>query len=371
MIPVLRSLPGVGFDVTALGTSRTAPGLWSRLPAARRLAPDPRQDLTGFIDKLETVVRERRPDLLLAATDASLFAVSSHRDRLPPDVRLGLPSHELVQRALDKRSLVEEAASAGLDVPDTRVCRGAAEAVAAAEQFGYPVVVKPTHTVVTVDGVLRRWGSVLARDAGAVARATERFGASLVQRRVDGRVLSFGAMRSEHDLLGFVVSRYVRTWPPQAGNVCFSETIDAPPGLVDKVHELMRRIGWVGLCELELIESHDGGLAAIDFNPRVYGSLGLAVSAGVPLPELWCQWALDENPRIARRARIGARYRWEDADASHLSWQLRHGHVRAAAAVARPRRDVTHAYFEISDPAPALARAIQVVRTQRQRGKLK
>ena len=54
----LRCLGAAGFEVTAVGSTRLAPGLWSRKAAARRLAPDPRRDLDGLLAKLEQLIRE-------------------------------------------------------------------------------------------------------------------------------------------------------------------------------------------------------------------------------------------------------------------------------------------------------------------------
>ena len=105
MLATVRSLRSAGFSVTAVATTRTAPGLWSRAPDERRVAPDPRRDTEGFVAGLEAIVRDGTHDGLLAGMDASLLAVSCHRHRLEPYVRLGLPSHEIVERALDKEQV--------------------------------------------------------------------------------------------------------------------------------------------------------------------------------------------------------------------------------------------------------------------------
>ncbi len=50
----------------------------------------------------------------------------------------------------------------------------------------------------------------------------------------------------ERGLLGLVVSRYVRTWPVVAGDVSFSTTVSPPAGLLDRVQDMMARLGWTG-----------------------------------------------------------------------------------------------------------------------------
>src|SRR5262249_55560799 len=161
-------------------------------------------------------------------------------------------------------ALVAAAAQAGLPVPEGRVSSTVDEALAAAAELGYPVVVKPLQTVVEVDGSSRRWGRVVVGDPAAVEGAARRFGACIVQRRVQGSVVSVGGVMADDRLLAAAVSRYDRTWPVAGGNVSFSHTIAPPPGLLDRVAALVRALHWSGMFELELIGRADGPLAAID-----------------------------------------------------------------------------------------------------------
>ena len=273
---------------------------------------------------------------------------------------MALPAHETVVRSFDRAFLANAASDVGLAPPEARTCLTVAEAVKAADLFGYPVVVKPLRTAVEAGGAVRRWASEVAADPVAVDAAARKFGTCVVQRWARGDVISFSGVMTDRGLRAYVVSRYVRTWPPYAGNVCFSETISPPGGLVERVEAVVARIGWEGIFELELMRFQDGRLAAIDFNPRAYGSLSLAAAAGVPLAAIWCGWILGDHP-ASQYARAGVRYRWEDADFRHLVFQLRHGRKIQALAVLKPTRRVTHAYARLRDPAPVLARAAQLL----------
>jgi carbamoyl-phosphate synthase large subunit len=276
-----------------------------------------------------------------------------------------------VERALDKNALAQVAAAVGLRSPDSGVVDRIEDARTAAEAFGYPVLVKPLHTVVERDGVVHRAASRVAFDERRLREELDAIGgAGIVQRRLEGSVISFAGVATDEGLRGCVVSRYQRTWPPEGGNVAFSETIAPPAELVERVRALVVRMGWTGLFELELIETGDGSWSAIDFNPRAYGSLSLARASGVPLAALCCRWMLGKRDEPVPPARIGVRYRWEDADLRHLVWGLGPaGERQAAFEVARPRRGTTHAYFQLRDPAPLLARALQVLRIAHGRSK--
>jgi predicted ATP-grasp superfamily ATP-dependent carboligase len=179
----------------------------------------------------------------------------------------------------------------------------------------------------------------------------------LIQRRVAGPVLSFSGVAADGRLLAHGVSQYGRTWPPEGGAVSFAETIRPPDDLRQRVEDLLAALGWQGVFELEVIRREDSGFAAIDFNPRLFGSLELITRAGAPLTAAWCDWVLGRG-RIEGEARPGYHYRWEDAELRNLWRRLRSGQIRSALTVLRPRRRMTRSFFRANDPAPLLARVL-------------
>jgi predicted ATP-grasp superfamily ATP-dependent carboligase len=209
------------------------------------------------------------------------------------------------------------------------------------------------------DGRVQRHPSQWVCDPGALSDVQNDLGECIVQRRVAGHVVSVGGVASSRGVIGSVVSRYLRTWPPEGGRSSYTESISPPAGLLERVDALVAAIGWTGIFELELIERADGVLHAIDFNPRPYGSIALARAAGAPLAALWCDALLGETP-VARSARAGVRFRSEQRDAANLKLSLRSRDYGSAAAVIRPRRSTAHCIVESGDPVPGLVLAGEI-----------
>ena len=122
------------------------------------------------------------------------------------------------------------------------------------------------------------------------------------------------------------------------------------------MENLIAVLGWKGVFEVELIQNGTR-FAAIDFNPRLFGSLELITRAGAPLSTAWCDWMLGFEP-VASEARRGYRYRWEDAEARNLWRRLREGRLRSALTMLRPRRRMTRSFFSPTDPGPLAARLL-------------
>ena len=356
-----RSLQRAGYAVDALATGRPAAAHWSRFCDRRLTATDPRSDSDRFTSELSDIVRSKRYRLLVTGSDASLLAISRHRERLEPFVQLALPPADVVERCVSKPALAQAAAEAGLGSPETELCADEGDARAAARRFGYPVVLKPPSTIFGRNGDVRQRAGSLVHDEASLAALLPEYGTPcLIQRRESGAVLSFSGVAAEGRVLAYGVSRYGRTWPPEGGAVSFAETIPPPNGLLQKTEDLLEVLGWQGVFELEVIERADAGFAAIDFNPRLFGSLELITRAGAPLTAAWCNWVLGRG-QIEGQARPGYHYRWEDAELRNLWRRLRRRQIRSALNLLRPQRRMARSFFRATDPAPLLARLLLLV----------
>jgi predicted ATP-grasp superfamily ATP-dependent carboligase len=356
-------LARAGYSVSAVACEAPAPTHWSRRCSDRLFVADPLTDEQTYVADLALALRRAPFAVLLPSTDVALFVVSKHRERLEPLARIGLPSHAAVEASLDKLVLAREAAKVGLDPPPGAACAGDSEAIAAARDLGFPVVVKPGRAVQGGQSPYTRSVVSVVDDEAALIRAVAGLEPPFLLQRYDHdqRVVSCSGVRTDSGLLATLTTKWHRTWPAVAGSASYSEVVPSPPDLVERVESLLAAIGFQGIFELEVLDLGGGRYGAIDLNPRLFGWLTLAVHAGANLPALWCDWLCDRNPAPAH-ASSGVRYRWEDGDARHSLWQLRRGNVRAAAAVLRPRRRVVHAFFELADPAPLPAEIIFVTR---------
>lgn len=352
--------------MSTVATERPALTHWSRCNDERLTAPNPRDSVSRFAQRLLEFVAGGEYAFVLPGSDASLVAISEHRDALEQHVRTGLPDAAVVDRVLDKLVLLEAAEQAELAAPKSVVCSDAYDARERAREVGFPLIVKPARSFLRVGDTLFQRTAEVATNQEELAAQAPSFGSPFVLQRYErgAPIVSCSGVITEHGLAAFAVARYQRTWPVHAGPSSFSETTAPLPGLPEQIEALLRALGWRGIFQVQLLDLGDR-LATLDFNGRIFGSLELAVAAGANLPAIWADVLLG-RPVARTVARPGLRYRWEEGDAQHLLWQLRRGRLRDAASVLSPRREVARAYFRLRDPAP-LAAAVGAAMGRRRR----
>jgi predicted ATP-grasp superfamily ATP-dependent carboligase len=142
---------------------------------------------------------------------------------------------------------------------------------------------------------------------------------------------------------------------PGSGRCLVAEARTIPPddGLERGLGRLLQMIGWSGLFQAQFVRDAHGEHYLIDLNPRVYGSLNLAVAAGLNLPGIWVDLLLGRRRHVGAY-RVGTRFRHEERDVRALAKMLVDGELLGALQGCMPRRGTTHAIFSFRDPTPLL-----------------
>lgn len=329
---VVRALSGAGLAPSVAVSGRRSLAASSR-HAARVLRVPPVDD-PSFREVVARVETEGSFAARILASDAAILA-------------LGAPGSDLV----DKSHLAERAAEAAIPVPVGRRFANGEEVLAVADTFVHPVIVKSAvkhRSVVVQPRVVRGPGELSA----SVRHAS---GPVIVQPFIDQPLRAVSGVVHAGRVIAWVHQRYVRTWPREAGVSCMAVTQDPDEELEERLVRLLS--GYDGIFQAQFAGDH-----LLDVNPRAYGSVPLAVAAGVNLPALHCRAAMGYENRRVQRARVGVRYRWVEGDVRHVFAAVRDGDVDAGHVwtALRPRRGTVHSVVSLTDPLPALTRLAYV-----------
>lgn len=332
-VAAVRALGLAGYRPFVTVTAAPSAAASSRSCAGRLRTPPP--GTPGYRTAVQEFLDASPGATVLAASDAVLVAL----DR---------PGAALV----DKAMLPKLAAAAGLTVPETREFASSAEVLDVAEELAYPVVIKaavktaPTEVARRVDGA-NRLAAVLEQLAGPV----------VVQPFNSGTMRAVCGVIAGGRVVAAVHQRYLRIWPPDCGTSSAAITTAPDFDLEERLPQLLD--GHQGVFQVQLV-----GEEVIDVNPRVYGSLPLAVAAGANLPGIACRAERgDVDPGVAR-ARPDVLYRWLEGDVRRLLHDVRAGALSpwAAGRALVPRRGTAHSVESLRDPGPGLIRLAAAVR---------
>lgn len=232
------------------------------------------------------------------------------------------PTLDAFERVSDKAAMAMRARALGLDVPAGRAASSLDEARTIAGELGFPVILKPVRSVAGAArrlAVVRVAGADALREAWPLASAA---GSVLVQEIVPGRGEGVFLLRWAGRTRAVMGHRRLREKPPEGGTSVLRECIAPDPIVVAAVESLLDEAGFEGAAMAEL-RSDGSRRWLMELNGRLWGSLQLALDAGVDFPRLLVACALGAPPDAAPIARVGVRSRWELGELDHAIALLR------------------------------------------------
>jgi predicted ATP-grasp superfamily ATP-dependent carboligase len=370
-IAIMRSLGRRGWHVVAADADRGSTGFRSRYVGERLCHPDPAVDPAGAAEAILEAAGRSRIDLIVPVTDELVLPLAAARDRLPAGCVLAAADDDGLAATGDKATTLDLARRLGVATPPTAVVRTTDEALEAAPGLGWPVVVKPAVSRLRTAGGIDRFTVAYANDPDELAARMEEVGgrtAVLLQRYVTGDGHGVELLMAGGRPLAAFQHHRLREVPITGGASSFRESVPLDPGLLDASVRLLAELSWTGLAMVEFRVGPDGP-SLMEVNGRIWGSLPLAVKAGMDFPARMADLYLDGPPPegpVDTDYRIGVRSRNVSLDVvwigSTLRRRRRYPYLQAprrrealAAAAGLLRPSDGYDLLEPDDPGPALA----------------
>ncbi len=313
-LSAIRSLGKAGYTVTVLGDSFFTTGLWSRFTRRRVFSQTASQDSRRFGETLMKVIDESQssagPPVILPMEEASLEWIYGHEEKIKDSAHFLIPPYESFKVAKDKGATLKLAAELGLPCPRTwepATSQGFADQAVALVPGSF--VAKPRSGTGSA-GV--NYGEVQTRDQWI--SHWDKFGPMLIQERIPSEGVGQGVsllIDSRGECVAAFAHQRLQQYPNSGGPSTDRQSIHAPE-LVQWSIELLRRLSWRGIAMVEWkLDPRDNQPKLMEINPRFWGSLELAVRAGVDFPVLYAQAARGEKLMPTRLDyQVGVRCRW-------------------------------------------------------------
>ncbi len=268
---------------------------------------------------IETIIAKEKPDAILptlGGQTALNAAIDLHRHGILAkyDVELIGANFEAINKGEDRQIFKQLVLDAGADVARSHIAHTVEEAVAFADDLGYPLVIRPSFTMgglgsgfaYTRDDLIR-----MVTDGLHQSPSTE----VLLEESILGwKEYELELMRDTADNTVVVCS--IENVDPVGVHTGDSITVAPALTLTDREYQNLRNIGIdiiravgvdTGGCNIQFaIDPADGRVIVIEMNPRVSRSSALASKAtGFPIAKIAAKLAigyrLDEIPNDITR----------------------------------------------------------------------
>ena len=294
----VRSLGRRGVEVVTGDRYSMTPGSLSKYCTAKFKYPDPDQDPEGFLDALEAVVLEHKPEdggpYVLLPIHKESYLIAQHRERFEPHISLALPGIDQILQVHNKGTLAAYAQRVGLPMPETWIPGTVEEFHEQLEEMAVPAFLKIRESSSGV-GIAK----VDTREEleKTFLKFVDQFKLApgdlpIIQALVPGDDYCVTTLFNRGKLEACMTYRNLRTYPAKTGPGALRETVDVPA--MEKVSaEVLGPLDWHGVAELDFRwdGQPDSEPKLIEVNPRFWGGLIQAVESGWDYPWLTYQLA--------------------------------------------------------------------------------
>ncbi|MBD8020043.1 carbamoyl-phosphate synthase large subunit [Brevibacterium gallinarum] len=263
---------------------------------------------------IETIIAKERPDALLptlGGQTALNAAINLHEAGVLEKYGVELIGADVdaIQRGEDRQQFKQVVERCGAEVARSAICHSMEECLAAAEELGYPMVVRPSFTMGGLGSGMAFSEADLRRIAGDGLVDSLTHEVLLEESILGWKEYELELMRDKNDNVVVVCS--IENVDPVGVHTGDSITVAPSLTLTDVEYQEMRDIGIAvirevgvdtGGCNIQFaIDPDDGRIVVIEMNPRVSRSSALASKAtGFPIAKIAAKLAigytLDEIP---------------------------------------------------------------------------
>lgn len=309
----VRSLGKAGYEVLVASHQRSPLGSWSRHCAGT--FPVKAQSIEGFAEMRNWAKREG-VTIVLPLTERSCVLCNFERTEWEAlGITVGCGSDEMLQTAFDKALTLSRAEAAGLRIPPTRVPESLEDCVTAVDEVGLPCVIKP------------RWSNAwdgtkfLPTQSPTYLKTREHlldvFGEyrqgqhwPLVQGYVAGQGKGVFALCERGDVIAWFAHERLRDTQPTGSSSSLRRSIRLESRLREPAEKLLAQLNWHGPAMVEFKDDGINPPCLMEINGRFWGSLQLAVDAGVDFPRLWVSLLKGDSPERVFEYAEGVTLRW-------------------------------------------------------------
>ncbi len=278
--------------------------------------------------------KKEKIDIIIPMTELTTSLILELKSKLQT-ITIPLSTIETISFLSNKYSLINLSKTLGVPIPKTLHINSIDELPNDLPSFSYPVILKSDKSWVNYKG---QWIHTTVRTANSSSEAKEIIFSDLsfkatsfmIQEFIPGKGAGLFTLYDKGNPIAFFAHNRLREKPPQGGVSVLSESTAVDPILEKYSRALLGHVNWHGVAMVEFRITPEGKPYLMEINTRFWGSLQLAIDAGVDFPWLLYQTCIQDNKdRLLSQNnstsdyKVGVRLRWILGDLDSLYLVLR------------------------------------------------
>jgi len=276
--------------------------------------PSPRLHPDLFITAIAKICAEQNIDIIFPMTELTTGLLLNNQDKLP-QITLPLADIQQIDALADKCSLMKLAQSLDIPIPQTQYYDNAEISPETLKKMHYPLVMKPAKSWLEHNG---KWIHTCVQIADTAEQAIKilrsdiafQIAPFMLQEHVPGKGEGVFALYNRGKPLTFFAHKRLREKPPQGGVSVLSKSALVDADLEAYSRKLLEKVNWHGVAMVEFRVDDNKNAYLMEINTRFWGSLQLAIDAGVDFPWLLYKTACQMKTEPVKHYKTGVRVRW-------------------------------------------------------------
>lgn len=321
-LAVTRSLGKNKIPVFTASDSRRAICRSSRYSQLHLVYPDPKNKPDKFLQWLTSYLADNDIGVVYPLTDITCNILAPSAPSIG-NTRIPLAHIDTIKSLSDKNALTKLAEQLGVPHPKSLYISSINEIDEVKAHITFPCVVKPAFSKFILDG---RWVNTKVSIINNELDFNRLLDTELylrnqpfmVQEYIQGTGQGLFALYDHGKEIVYFAHRRIREKPPWGGVSVLSESVEPPPEMLDAARKILNYASWHGVAMVEFKVAGDGTPYLMEINTRFWGSLQLAIDAGVDFPYLLYKVTMGEEVKASNNYQYGKKLRWLMGDLDSL-----------------------------------------------------
>lgn len=335
-LAITRSLGRQGYKVYVGSVTKPSIAGSSRHCFRNLCYTDPGKSPIQFQRDIEAIVLKENIRILIPAAELTTLQCVKIKSKLKNNCDVPFQSYDSVDRAASKYHVLKIAEELKIPIPETYFMHAIDDlgnVIEFCKRIGFPVVIKASRSRVLSDQGLVNTSARYAYNEKEIIEICQSQNNKnfplLVQERIYGDGVGLFACYDNGADVAYFGHRRIREKPPSGGVSVMRESYAIDEKLKSYADALLKELKWHGVAMVEFKKDEKNNCYKLmEINGRFWGSLQLAIDAGVDFPLILAKISEKSDVAPVSNYKLMVKTRWLLGDVDAFIVRLLKNHKK-------------------------------------------